>query len=81
MRTMLFAIALAALSAVTTSPAAAQDRSGEVTTYEFGDDLVTGDVVSPLGERIGTRRLRRFGSLIRARAHFVPELTKSVENL
>jgi len=63
-----------------TSCAAAQD-GGEATTYDFEDDLVTGDLVRPDGEMLSVRRRGRRASLIRIREHFVPEMLKSVENL
>jgi hypothetical protein len=65
---------------VGTSSAAAQD-GGEATTYDFEDDLVTGDLVRPDGEMLSVRRRGRRASLIRIREHFVPEMLKSVENL
>lgn len=62
------------------SPAAAQDPAGE-TTYDFDDDLVSGDLVRPDGEVLNVRRRGRRSSLIRIREHFVPEMLKSVEDL
>ncbi len=59
----------------------AQERGGEATTYNFEDDLVTGDLVRPDGELLNVRRRGRRASLIRVREHFVPEMLKSVENL
>ncbi len=58
----------------------AQDGGGE-TTYDFEDDLVTGDLVRPDGEMLNVRRRGRRASLIRVREHFIPEMLKSVENL
>jgi len=54
---------------------------GESTTYDFEDDLVTGDLVRPDGEMLQVRRRGRRASLIRVREHFIPEMLKSVENL
>ncbi|MBX3270935.1 MAG: hypothetical protein KF729_11785 [Sandaracinaceae bacterium] len=51
------------------------------TTYDFEDDLVTGDLVRPDGEMLNVRRRGRRASLIRVREHFIPEMLKSVENL
>ena len=62
------------------SPVTAQDPSGE-TTYDFDDDLVSGDLVRPDGEILNVRRRGRRSSLIRIREHFVPEMLKSVEDL
>jgi hypothetical protein len=80
LKTFLSAALLAlGLSFAPTSSAFAQD--GEATTYDFEDDLVTGDLVRPDGELLNVRRRGRRGSLIRVREHFVPEMLKSVENL
>ncbi|MCS6858183.1 MAG: hypothetical protein N2515_10395 [Deltaproteobacteria bacterium] len=54
---------------------------GDITTYNFEDDLVTGDLVRPDGELLHVRRRGRRNSLIRIREHFIPEMLKSVENL
>lgn len=65
-------------------PAMAQDAAGGgegTTTYDFEDDLVTGDLVRPDGEMLNVRRRGSRSSLIRIREHFIPEMLKSVENL
>jgi hypothetical protein len=54
---------------------------GQVTEYDFEDDLVTGDLVRPDGELVGARRKSKVSSLIKVRKHFIPEILKSVENL
>ena len=86
-------IAIAILGALTlvAVPALAQDApaggggGGEggagTTTYDFEDDLVTGDLVRPDGELLNVRRRGSRSSLIRIREHFIPEMLKSVENL
>ncbi len=74
--------------------AAAQDEAGAgapaeapagkdaaTTTYDFDDDLVTGDLVRPDGENLVVRRRGQRASLIQIREHFIPEMLKSVENL
>ncbi len=58
----------------------AQDQ-GDATTYDFEDDLVSGDLVRPDGELLNVRRRGRRSSLIRIREHFIPEMLKSVEDL
>ena len=81
MRQLLIALTL---SIATVAPAAAQDRgtsSPETTTYVFGDDFVTGDTESPMIDLIGSRVRSRRETLIRARAHWIPELARSLENL
>ncbi|MGE0785811.1 MAG: hypothetical protein AB7S26_09000 [Sandaracinaceae bacterium] len=67
-------------ASVDASVAQAQDGNAE-TTYDFEDDLVTGDLVRPDGEMLNVRRRGRRASLIRVREHFIPEMLKSVENL
>lgn len=65
-------------------PAAAQEGGGgddNTTTYDFEDDLVTGDLVRPDGELLNVRRGGAQASLIQIRRHFVPEMLKSVEDL
>lgn len=82
MRMILIALGLcAAFGASFGSPAAAQDTSREVVTYEFMDDLVTGGRYEAEGARVLARGGQARQSLIRARAHWVPELARSVENL
>jgi hypothetical protein len=77
---MLLLTAALVLPALTAS---AQDAAGqpEATTYDFDDDLVTGDLVRPDGEQLVVRRRGRRGTLIRPREHFIPEMLKSVEDL
>ena len=61
--------------------ASAQDGPPPETTYDFEDDLVTGDLVRPDGEQLIVRRRGRRASLIQIREHFIPEMLKSVEDL
>ena len=63
------------------APAVAQDAPPSETTYDFEDDLVTGDLVRPDGEQLIVRRRGRRASLIQIREHFIPEMLKSVEDL
>lgn len=63
------------------SGAYAQDEPSRETTYDFEDDLVSGDLVRPDGEQLVVRRKGRRASLIRVREHFIPEMLKSVEDL
>jgi len=73
----------ALLGGLTFAPAAtlAQDAPPSETTYDFEDDLVTGDLVRPDGEQLIVRRRGRRASLIQIREHFIPEMLKSVEDL
>lgn len=59
----------------------AQDAPPAETTYDFEDDLVTGDLVRPDGEQLIVRRRGRRSSLIQIREQFIPEMLKSVEDL
>jgi len=61
--------------------AQAQSAPASETTYDFEDDLVTGDLVRPDGEQLIVRRRGRRASLIQIREHFIPEMLKSVEDL
>jgi len=66
------------------APAAAQDRPDELAAdvnYDFEDDDVAGTYRSPLGEQLIVRTGAGHTSLIRPRAHFIPEMLKSVERL
>jgi len=73
------AFGLVGLLLLLAAPAFAQDDNA--TSYDFEDDLVTGDLVRPDGENLMVRRKGARESLIKIREHFVPELLKSVENL
>ncbi len=88
MRKVLFAMVLGA-SVLLAAPVLAQEGDaaaptgggGDTTTYDFEDDLVTGDLVRPDGEMLNVRRRGSRASLIRIREHFIPEMLKSVEDL
>ena len=73
--------ALVAAAPFGVSGASAQDVPPPETTYDFEDDLVTGDLVRPDGEQLIVRRRGRRASLIQIREHFIPEMLKSVEDL
>ncbi|HJL19196.1 MAG TPA: hypothetical protein RMH99_26260 [Sandaracinaceae bacterium LLY-WYZ-13_1] len=82
MKKLLIAVGLGTCGLVAAPTAAfAQDAGSAETTYDFEDDLVTGDLVRPDGEMLNVRRRGRRASLIRVREHFIPEMLKSVENL
>jgi len=63
------------------APAAAPAAGAGETSYNFEDDLVTGDLVRPDGELLSVRRRGNRASLIQIREHFIPEMLKSVEDL
>jgi hypothetical protein len=81
MKKLLMVVGILGLSVVGAVPMAAAQQGEQATTYDFEDDLVTGDLVRPDGELLNVRRRGRRSSLIRVREHFVPEMLKSVENL
>jgi len=68
-------------AAIAVPSALAQDAPPPETTYDFEDDLVSGDLVRPDGEQLIVRRRGRRASLIQIREHFIPEMLKSVEDL
>jgi len=72
---------LAAIAVISPPAALAQSERAPETTYDFEDDLVTGDLVRPDGEQLIVRRRGRRASLIQIREHFIPEMLKSVEDL
>ena len=77
----LLALVILGAAMLVVAPVSAQDGGGDTTTYDFEDDLVTGDLVRPDGEMLNVRRRGSRSSLIRIREHFIPEMLKSVENL
>lgn len=79
MKKLLIVVMVGVLSSFAV-PAAAQEE-GDTTTYDFEDDIVSGDLVRPDGEMLNVRRRGRRSSLIRIREHFIPEMLKSVEDL
>ena len=79
MKKLFIVVGLVASTSLFAGAALAQDDAD--TTYDFEDDLVTGDLVRPDGEMLNVRRRGRRASLIRVREHFIPEMLKSVENL
>lgn len=56
--------------------AARVSSSGETTVYEYADEELTGDVLSPDGHLIPWRRPATHPSLIDLRGHFLPELVR-----
>ena len=80
------ALALSIACSSMAASALAQDAApppaaADATSYDFEDDLVTGDLVRPDGELLSVRRRGNRASLIQIREHFIPEMLKSVEDL
>ena len=81
LQTFVFIAVMFVSSVAVSSSAFAQAEPAPETTYDFEDDLVTGDLVRPDGEQLIVRRRGRRASLIVIREHFIPEMLKSVEDL
>ena len=56
--------------------AALKGTEGDVSVYEFADDKLTGEHLSPDGNLIPWRRPPQHPSLIDLRGHFMPELVR-----
>lgn len=54
--------------------AAMVGKQGDTTLYDFDDDNVDGEILSPDGANIGARGRVKHASLINIRPHFLPEL-------
>ncbi|MGQ0505317.1 MAG: hypothetical protein ACT4TC_08350 [Myxococcaceae bacterium] len=51
------------------------------TVIDFTDVTVEGELTKPEGSYVLNRKKTRFGTLIKIRDNFAPELQKSVDNL
>lgn len=56
-------------------------RQGNTSVYIFDNDHLDGEVLTPAGEIIPYRRPAKSPSLIRLRAHFMPELVRMSTDL
>jgi len=56
--------------------AARSGDAGGTTVYDFEDDNVEGELLSPDGANISSRGRAKHASLIQIRPHFIPELIK-----
>ena len=56
------------------------DTSG-TTIYDFDDDNVDGEILSPDGANISSRGRVKHASLIQIRPHFIPELIKMANDV
>jgi hypothetical protein len=54
--------------------AARKGTEGGVTVYDFDDDNVDGEILSPDGANVNSRARVKHASLINIRPHFLPEL-------
>jgi hypothetical protein len=95
LKSLISGVLLAVLAGAVTTfsrPALAQDDDKVVheadrtvykkkTVIDFNDVTLEGDLTKPEGSYILNRRATKFGSLIKLRDNFNPELQKSVDNL
>ena len=58
-------------------------RGGEggATVYDFEDDNVDGESLSPTGANISSRGRTKHESMIKIRPHFIPELIKMANDI
>jgi hypothetical protein len=62
-------------------PAEEAAASAGTRSYDFDDELVSGDLASPLGERLSVRWRGARASLIELRTSYLDKLVRSVEDL
>lgn len=55
--------------------------AGGTTVYDFDDDNVDGELLSPDGANIASRGATKHASLITIRPHFIPELIKMANDV
>lgn len=56
-------------------------KSSGTTVYDFDDDNVDGELLSPEGANIASRGRTKHASLITIRPHFIPELIKMANDV
>lgn len=61
--------------------AAFKGQQGGTTVYDFDDDNVDGELLSPEGANIASRGRTKHASLITIRPHFIPELIKMANDV
>ncbi|MCA9635604.1 MAG: hypothetical protein KC420_06185 [Myxococcales bacterium] len=61
--------------------AAMKGNAGGTTVYDFEDDNVDGELLSPEGANISSRGRTKHASLITIRPHFIPELIKMANDV
>ena len=54
---------------------------GGTTVYDFEDDNVDGEILSPEGANLSSRGRSKHASLITIRPHFIPELIKMANDI
>lgn len=61
--------------------AANKGKGGGTTVYDFDDDNVDGELLSPEGANVASRGRTKHASLITIRPHFIPELIKMANDV
>lgn len=61
--------------------AARAGSAGGATVYDFEDDNVDGELLSPTGANISSRGRTKHESMIKIRPHFIPELIKMANDI
>jgi hypothetical protein len=56
-------------------------QQGGTTVYDFDDDNVDGELLSPDGANISSRSGTKHASLITIRPHFIPELIRMANDV
>lgn len=77
---LLLSAAASAAPADADSSALSGSRDG-VTVYDFDDDDVDGEVLSPDGANLSSRGRSKHASMITIRPHFIPELIKMANDI
>ena len=77
-----FLLSATAWAAPDADSAAMAGTNGEgVTVYDFEDDDVDGEVLSPEGANLSSRGRSKHASMITIRPHFIPELIKMANDI
>ena len=63
------------------SAAMSGQNSAGATVYDFEDDNVDGEILSPDGALISSRGRSKHASMITIRPHFIPELIKMARDI
>ncbi len=58
-----------------------RERTGNVTVFDFEEDVVTVSALKPDVDFVGLVQQEQWASLIRLRPHFVDEIVRSAEDL
>lgn len=61
--------------------AALSGSADGVTVYDFEDDDVDGEILSPEGANLSSRGRSKHASMITIRPHFIPELIKMANDI